>query len=182
MSIVVPQKPAPGKPWVFHPSFLERDSAVDLALLAKGYYIVLAANFRGGGRAKEGDEVYKRMSTMDFEEGGDGRDRGESGESYAWAIANRTRISAIYARNPLMRSMMSQTRDRQPGAPGQAGVPILHDCGSLDRAEGPDTGGGEAVQGNSAGRSRCWVTEGEGHFPVSRKDPKPCGFHLEPPE
>ena len=26
MSIVVPQKPAPGKPWVFHPSFLERDS------------------------------------------------------------------------------------------------------------------------------------------------------------
>jgi hypothetical protein len=41
MSIVVPQKSAPGKPWVFHPSFLERDSAVDLALLAKGYYIVL---------------------------------------------------------------------------------------------------------------------------------------------
>ena len=36
MSIVVPQKPAPGKPWVFQPSFLERDSAVALALLAVG--------------------------------------------------------------------------------------------------------------------------------------------------
>jgi hypothetical protein len=41
MSIVVPQNPALGKLWVFHPSFLDRDSAVDLALLAKGYYIVL---------------------------------------------------------------------------------------------------------------------------------------------
>src|SRR5260370_25869843 len=40
-SIVVPQKAAPGKPWVFHPTPLDRDSAVALALLAKGYYIVL---------------------------------------------------------------------------------------------------------------------------------------------
>ncbi len=41
MSIVIPQKPAPGKPWMFHPTPLERDSKVDLALLAKGYHIVL---------------------------------------------------------------------------------------------------------------------------------------------
>src|SRR3989442_11373624 len=38
MSIVVPEKVAPGKPWVFHPGSLERASAVDLALLAKGYH------------------------------------------------------------------------------------------------------------------------------------------------
>jgi len=36
MSIVVPQKPTPGKLWVFHPSFLECYSAVAMALLAKG--------------------------------------------------------------------------------------------------------------------------------------------------
>src|SRR5260370_1668989 len=41
MSIVVPQKPAPGKLWVFHPSFLERHSAVAMGLLANGYFIVL---------------------------------------------------------------------------------------------------------------------------------------------
>src|SRR5260370_36780340 len=36
MSIVTPEKPAPGKLCVLHPSFLERDSTVAVALLAKG--------------------------------------------------------------------------------------------------------------------------------------------------
>ena len=61
MSIVVPQNPAPGKLWVFHPSFLERDSAVALALLARGYYIVLPPISGSGAVQKEWDEVYQRM-------------------------------------------------------------------------------------------------------------------------
>ena len=55
---MVPQKPEAGKPWVFHPSFLERDSAVDRALLAKGYYIMLPPISGLGAVQKEWDEVY----------------------------------------------------------------------------------------------------------------------------
>jgi hypothetical protein len=58
MSIVVPQNPAPGKPWVFHASPLERDSAVDMALLAKGYYIVLPPIDGSGAVQKKWDELY----------------------------------------------------------------------------------------------------------------------------
>jgi hypothetical protein len=45
----------------------------------------------------------------------------------------------------------------------------------LTVAEGPDTGRGEAVQRYKelGGKITVLVTEGEGHFPVSRKDPKP---------
>src|SRR5258707_4996615 len=148
MSIVVPEKPAMGKPWVFHPSFLERDSAVALALLAKGYYIVLPPISGPGAVQKQWDEVYKRMvdngfSTKVVMEGTGAK----AGESYAWAIANPDKVSAIYARNPLMRSLMSKTPPAASPAPvdpylpnpsktqpidnlaplAKAGVPILHD-------------------------------------------------------
>jgi len=45
-------KAGSGQAVVFHPSFLERDSTVALALLAKGYYIVQPQS-GVGGRAKE---------------------------------------------------------------------------------------------------------------------------------
>jgi hypothetical protein len=110
MSIVVPQKPAPGNPWVFHPSFLERDSAVDMALLAEGYYIVLPPISGPGAVQKQWDEVYQRMVDNGFAKKvvmeGTGA---KAGESYAWAIANPDKVSVIYARNPLMRSLMSKT-------------------------------------------------------------------------
>src|SRR5258706_15736298 len=110
MSIVVPQKPAPGKLWVFHSSFLERDSAVAMALLAKGYYIVLPPISGPGAVQKQWDEVYQRMVDNGFAtkvvmEGTGAK----AGESYAWAIANPDKVSVIYARNPLMRSLMSKT-------------------------------------------------------------------------
>src|SRR6266851_5461747 len=152
MSIVVPQKPAPGKPWVFHPSFLERDSAVAMVLLAKGYYIVLPPISGSGAVQKQWDEVYKRMVDNGFSKKvvmeGTGA---KAGESYAWAIANPDKVSVIYARNPLLRSLMSKTPPIGSPAPldpylpspsktqpidnlaplAKAGVPILHDCGSL---------------------------------------------------
>jgi hypothetical protein len=49
------------------------------------------------------------------------------------AIANPDKVSAIYARNPYLYSLMSQTQPIDNLAPlAKAGVPILHDCGSLD--------------------------------------------------
>ena len=150
MSIVVPQNPAPGKLWVFHPSFLERDSTVALALLAKGYYIVLPPISGSGAVQKNWDDVYKRMvdngfSTKVVMEGTGAK----AGESYAWAIANPDKVSAIYARNPLMHSLMSKTQPIDNLA--RAGQGRDTNSARLRKsrpvAEGQYTGGGEALQG-----------------------------------
>jgi hypothetical protein len=173
MSIVVPQRPAPGKLWVFHPSFLERDSAVAMALLAKGYYIVLPPISGPGAVQKEWDEVYQRMIDNGFAtkvvmEGTGAK----AGESYAWAIANPEKVSVIYARNPLMRSLMSKTPPIDNLAPlAKAGVPILHDCGSLDPWLKDQTRVVEKRYKELGGRITVLVTEGEGHFPLSPKNP-----------
>ncbi len=175
MSIVVPQKPAPGKPWVFHPSFLERDSAVALALLAVGYHLVLPPISGSGAVQKLWDELYNRMVDNGFAKKvvmeGTGA---KAGESYAWAIANPDKVTAIYARNPVMRSLMSKTPPIDNLAPlARAGVPILHDCGSLDPWLKDHTRVVEKRYKDLGGKITVLVTEGEGHFPVSRKDPKP---------
>jgi pimeloyl-ACP methyl ester carboxylesterase len=175
MSIVVPQKPAPGNPWVFHPSFLERDSAVDMALLAKGYYIALPPISTPRAVEKQWDEVYQRMVDNGFANKvvmeGTGA---KAGESYAWAIANPDKVSVIYVRNPLLRSMMSKTPPIDNLAPlAKAHIPILHDCGSLDPWLKDQTRVAEKRYKELGGKMTVLVTKGEGHFPVSRKDPKP---------
>jgi len=175
MSIVVPQKPAPGKPWVFHPSFLERDSTVALALLANGYHIVLPPISGSGAVQAKWDEVYQLMVENGFSKKvvmeGTGA---KAGESYAWAIANPDKVSAIYARNPLLTSNMSRTPPIDNLAPlARAGVPILHDCGSLDPWLTSQTRVAEKRYRKLGGKFTVMLTEGEGHFPLSRKDPKP---------
>jgi len=175
ISIVAPQKPAPGKPWVFHPSFLERDSTVAQALLAKGYHIVTPPISGSGAVQKNWDEVYKRMvdsgfSTKVVMEGTGAK----AGEAYAWAIANPDKVSAIYARNPLLVSKMSKTPVIDNLAVlAKAGVPILHDSGSLDPWLKDNTLVVEKRYKELGGKITVLVTEGEGHFPLSRKDPKP---------
>ena len=98
----------------------------------------------------------------------------KAGESYAWAIANPDKVSVIYARNPLMRSLMSKTPPIDNLAPlAKAGVPILHDCGSLDPWLKDQTRVVEKRYKELGGKITVLVAEGEGHFPLSRKDPKP---------
>ena len=175
MSIVVPQKPAPGKLWVFHPSFLERDSTVALALLAKGYYLVLPPISGSGANQKQWDDVYTRMVDNGFSKKvvmeGTGA---KAGESYAWAIANPDKVSAIYARNPYLHSLMSKTQPIDNLAPlAKAGIPILHDCGSLDPWLNDQTRVAEKRYKELGGKITVLVTEGAGHLPLQPKDPKP---------
>jgi pimeloyl-ACP methyl ester carboxylesterase len=174
-SIVVPRQPAPGKPWVFHPGFLEPDSAVDMALLAKGYHIVVPPITGTGSVQKEWDEVYNRMADNGYAKKvvmvGTGA---KAGESYAWAIANPDKVSLIYARNPVMRSLMSKTPPMDNLAPlAKAGVPVLHDCGSLDPWLKSQTLVVEKRYKQLGGKITVLVAEGQGHFPLSRQDPKP---------
>jgi len=60
--------------------------------------------------------------------------------------------------------------DRQPGAAGQGAY--SHAAGVSTLFERPDTGVEKAVQ-ELGGKITVLVAEGEGHFPLSRKDPKP---------
>ena len=123
MSIVVPQKPAPGKPWVFHPSFLERDSAVALAAASRGLPHRIAANLRIGGRT---GEVGRGLSTDGreriFKEGRNGGDRGEG-----WRVVrvgNREPGQGLGDLRPQSAARQQDVEDvahRQPGAAGQGG-------------------------------------------------------------
>jgi pimeloyl-ACP methyl ester carboxylesterase len=98
----------------------------------------------------------------------------KAGESYAWAIANPDKVSVICVRNPLLRSLMSTTPPIDNLAPlARAGVPILHDCGSLDPWLKDQTRVVEKRYKELGGKITVLVAEGEGHFPLSRRDPKP---------
>src|SRR5436853_4575722 len=109
MAVVVPKTEAAGKPWVFRADRIGRDaSVIDLALLAKGYYIVAAPITGGGPSQKEWDAVYKEMTDHGFSKkpAMEGAGAG-AGEAYAWAIQNPDKVSCIYGENPALRSIMS---------------------------------------------------------------------------
>ena len=97
----------------------------------------------------------------------------DAGEAYAWAIANPDKVSCIYARNPSLRSLMTKSPPIDNLAPlAKAGVPILHDCGSLDPWLNDQTRVVEKRYKQLGGPFTLIVRAGEGHFPLAPKDPK----------
>ena len=106
----------------------------------------------------------------------------KAGESYAWAIANPDKVSVIYARNPLLRSLMAKTQPIDNLAPlAKAGVPILHDCGSLDPWLKDQTRVVEKRYKELGGKITVLVTRGRGSLPVVAQGSEAgCGFYLEP--
>jgi pimeloyl-ACP methyl ester carboxylesterase len=179
MAVLVPKTAAAGKPWVFRADRIGPDaSAIDLALLAKGYYIV-AAPYLGQGLVRaEWDAIYANMTGHGFSKkpAFEGAGAG-AGEAYAWAIENPDKVSCIYGENPAMRSIMgSEHGDRhladklEPLA--KAGVPILHVCGSLDPWLDRDTRLAEKNYKTLGGDFTVILEQGEGHF-LRGQDPKP---------
>ncbi len=110
MAIVVPRNVAPGKPWVFRADPIDRDSTVDLALLAKGFHIVSPPLTGQPGPAQQDwDQTYKTLVDSGFSKKPVMEGTGaNAGEVYAWAIANPDRVSSIYVRNPSLRSLMAK--------------------------------------------------------------------------
>jgi len=147
-----------------------RDSTVEQALLAKGYHIVIVPMAQ-----KRWDDAYKLLVDNGFSNKPVLKGTGAmAGEAYAWAVANPGKVSCIYARNPLMRSLMAGKE--QPidnlAALAKAGVPVLHDCGALDPWLESQTRVVEKRFKELDGKIMVIVREGEGHFPLSPKDPK----------
>ena len=175
MSIIVPKTVAPGKPWVFTGDPIERDATVEQALLAKGYHIVIVSPMGSGMTQKQWDDAYKLLVDNGFSNKPVLKGTGpKAGEAYAWAVANPDKVSCIYARNPLMKSLMAGIE--QPidnlAALAKAGVPVLHDCGASDPWLESQTRVVEKRYKELGGKITVIVREGEGHFPLSPKDPK----------
>ena len=55
----------------------------------------------------------------------------------------------------------------------KAGVPILHVCGSLDPWLDRDTRVAEKKYKELGGNFTVIIRQGEGHFPIGPRDPKP---------
>jgi len=175
MAIVVPRNVAPGKPWVFRADAIDRDATVDLALLAKGFHIVTPPLTAQSGMVREQwDETYKVLVDDGFSKKPVMEGTGaNAGEAYAWAIANPDKVSCIYARNPSLRSLMAKSPPIDNLAPlAKAGIPILHDCGSLDPWLDDQTRVVEKRYKELGGRITVILREGEGHYPLAPKDPK----------
>ncbi len=175
MSIIVPKTVAPGKPWVFTGDPIERDATVEQALLAKGYHIVIVPPTGSGMSRKQWDDAYKLLVDHGFSKTPVLKGTGAmAGEAYAWAVANPSKVSCIYARNPLLKSLMAGKEQPIDNlAPlAKAGVPVLHDCGDLDPWLDSQTRVVEKRYKELGGKLTVIVRSGEGHFPLSPKDPK----------
>jgi pimeloyl-ACP methyl ester carboxylesterase len=177
VSVIAPNNPAPGKPWVFRADFVTRDAAVDLALLGQGFHIVTGPipTDTNGPVLQQWNAVYKHLVDAGLSKrpvlAGAG---GAAGEAYAWAIENPDKISCLYAENPILRSHMTKAQPLDRLAVlAKAGVPVLHVCGSLDPWLDSQTRVLEKRYQQLRGRVTVLVEDGKGHFPTTPKDTKP---------
>jgi hypothetical protein len=115
-TVIVPKKPAPGKPWVFRADLVASDSVVDLALLANGFQVVTGpVPYNGDGPSlQHWNAVYKLLTDNGFSrkpvlEGAGGA----AGEAYAWAIANPDKVSCVYGENPVLRCTMTKPQGQR---------------------------------------------------------------------
>ena len=177
VTVIAPQTAAPGTPWVFRADFVTRDAVVDLALLAKGFHIVVGPvpTDVNGPVLQQWNAVYDYLIGHGFSkkpvmEGAGGA----AGEAYAWAIANSDKVSCIYAENPLLRSNLSKVQPLDSLAPlAKAGVHSLHVCSSLDPWFKSETGVAEKRYRELGGQITVIEKEGEGHYPLAPKDRQP---------
>ena len=105
-----------------------------------------------------------------------------AGEAYAWAVENADKVSCIYGENPVLRGIMATKGNYNEDAKvphiddlsplAKAGVAILHVCGSLDPWLDRETRVAEKKYKELGGSFTVIIRQGEGHFPLSPKDPK----------
>jgi pimeloyl-ACP methyl ester carboxylesterase len=162
---------------VFRADFVSREAVVDLALLAKGFHIVVGPvpyNADGPSRS-HWDSVYRYLTEHGFSRKPVLEGAGEAaGEVYAWSIENPDKVACVYGENPILRSHMAKGPPLDNLAPlAKAGVPLLHVCGSLDPWLNDQTRVAEKRYKELGGQITVIVKEGEGHFPTAPNDVQP---------
>ena len=175
-TIIAPEKPAPGNLWVFRADYMRRDDAVDLALLAKGYYIVTGAvpyNYDGPVLA-QWNNIYNYLTGYGFSKkpviSGNG---GAAGEAVAWAIENPGKVACIYATNPVLKSkIMTKITPLDNLAPlTKANIPVLFICGADDPSLNEQALIAQKRYKKLGGKITVLVKNGEGHY-LSQSEPK----------
>jgi len=183
VSVIVPNAPAPGKPWVFRPDFVTRDAAVDLALLAKGFHVVTGPvpTDTDGPVLQQWNAVYKHLTDAGLSktpvmEGAGGRPaRRTPGRS-----RTPDKVSCVYAENPILRSHMTKAQplDRlaarhegRRARPARLVAASTH--GSTARRASSRSGTGTRRAGHGDRRGR------QGHYPTAPKDVE-AGRRLHP--
>ena len=177
VTVIVPKAAASGSPWVLRADLVLRDSFVDLALLQKGFHIFTGPRPRDPAKTvfQEWQTLYEHL----VEHGFSGKPVMEgigaaAGEAYGWAIENPDKVSCIYGENPVLRNYTSQTQLLDNMVPlAQAGVPLLHVCGSLDPWLETQTRVAQKRYQELGGRITVMLQEGEGHYPLAPKNPQP---------
>lgn len=174
IQVILPREDAAERPWVYRADLPTGDSAVDLALLAKGLAIVSGpvpynAN---GPHLDQWNKVYNHLTSHGFSRkvilAGAG---GAAGEAYAWGIANPDKVACLYAENPLLRCTMSKTQPLENLGPlAKARVPILHACGSLDPLLESQTRVAEKRYRELGGDLTVLLIEGAGHEASGSRD------------
>jgi hypothetical protein len=118
---------------------------VDLALLAKGFHIVVGpVPYNDDGPLRSHwDAVYRYLTEHGFSRKPVLEGAGEAaGEAYAWAIENPDKVACVYGENPVLRSHMAKTPPLDNLAPLAR---IIHDVRRKDAA-------------------RALISEGNSHF------------------
>ncbi|HXB58214.1 MAG TPA: alpha/beta hydrolase [Candidatus Acidoferrales bacterium] len=176
LTIIAPRTPAPGNPWVFRSDLVDQNQAVDLALLAKGYYIVTGpVPYDVGPVPAQWDAAYNYLITYGFSKKPVMEGNGAAaGEAFAWAMANPNKVSCIYSENPIMHSNLSKIPLLDSlGILAKAGIPIIDVSGDLDPNFEDNTLIMEKRYQKLGGSIKVIVESGRGHYPLSPEDPKP---------
>ena len=136
VSVIVPKTVAPGKPWVFRADAItRRDDALDQALLARGFHIVIPPlTAQSGAVLTQWNNAYRLMIDHGFSKKPVMEGSGTAaGEACAWAIENPDKVTCIVGRNPALRSLMTKIAPLENLGPlAKAGVPLLHVCDQTD--------------------------------------------------
>ncbi len=176
ITVIMPNNPAPGSPWVFRTDYIGRDAMVDLALLAKGFYIVTGpVAYDDGPVPAQLDAAYKYLVGFGFSKKpvleGDGA---AAGEMYAWAIRNTDNVSCIYGENPIMHSNLSKLPLLDNlNLLAAAGVPLICVSGSRDPSFQDNTLAIKERYQKLGGKIQVITNADGGHYPLAPQDPEP---------
>lgn len=172
VTVFTPKQAAQGNPWIFRCDQLDGNSAVDLALLARGFHIVVAPvpYNADGPLLKHWDIVYKYLTEKGFSPKPVMAGKGAAtGEVYTWAIENPDKVAGIYGENPILRASLAKTQPMDNlKSLATAHIPILHVCGSLDPNLKNQT---DEMKKRYAGKMTVVLDGGRGHYPIEPNDP-----------
>ena len=173
--VVAPKQAAPGNPWSWRGCYWDHQPQTEVELLRRGFhvaYISANATLKPGKEWDAWNAYLTGKHSLSKKPAFIGMSRG--GEyAYTWATAHPDKVSCIYGENPILRSRLAKTPLDNLAPLAQAGVPLLHVCGSLDPWLNDQTRVAEKRYQELGGQITVIVQEGEGHYPTAPKTAQP---------